>query len=193
MKKYIIALAATIMTLGASAQWGIQAGANFTDIKVSDVELSKDFFKSSTGYTAGLTFDYGLPLGLGINTGLLFIQRNIKMDDGTNTALDRFSSLELPLNLKYTLHTPLVAPFAIAGPYMDCGLWAQSDGEKLKYGDDLDRITWGLTIGAGVDIVSHLRVMYQYDWGLSNLSAKDVSDAVKTKARTHRISVGLLF
>ncbi len=201
MKKFIIAFAATFISLGASAQLGIQAGLNFTDLKLSDVTMSKDMFSSSTGWTAGLTYDVGLPLGLGINTGLLFIQRNVGEQDATvgtddpneRTALHRYSSLEIPLNLKYTFGLlPIVKPFVMAGPYMDCGIWNSQDGVKWDYGDRLNRITWGFTLGAGVDVVKHLRVMYQYDWGLTSLTTDEWSKATR-KSRTNRISLGILF
>ncbi len=191
MKKIIFAIAATLCTLGANAQFGIQAGANFTDLKLSDVSMSEDFISSATGYSVGVTYDFDLILGLGINTGLVFIQRNVKADYDGNKSLDRFSSLELPLNAKYTFELfPLVKPFAIAGPYVDCGLWSNNGA---SYGDELHRFTWGMTLGAGVDLLKHLRVMYQYDWGLSSLTADNVANAVKSKARSNRITLGVLF
>ncbi|MDR2885824.1 MAG: PorT family protein [Rikenellaceae bacterium] len=121
------------------------AGANFTDLKLSDVEFSDEFVKSATGYSFGLTYDIDLALGLGVNTGLVFIQHNVKFDDDSS------------------------------------------------YGDGLNRFSWGLAIGAGVDIVKVVRVMYQYDWGLSSLTADNVERAVNSKARSNRITVGILF
>ncbi len=199
MKKLVIAIAACVCALSASAQWGIQAGANFSTL--DNASISGAFLKTATGYSAGLTYDAKLFLGLGLNTGLHFIQRNVEEREvptgGTGGDLDflnRFSSLELPLNLKYQLHSPLISPFVIGGPYIDCGLWAQSNGEKLSYGDELNRFNFGVTLGLGVDIVKHLRVMYQYDWGLTDIAAdKDWAGYFDGNNRSHRVSVGILF
>lgn len=194
MKKCIIVIAAVFCTLGAHAQWGLQGGATFSTFKLSDVSNMSDKLKTSTGYTAGLTYDIGLPLGLGINTGLLFIQRNVEQDGTTGEVLDRFSSLELPLNLKYKFPLPAVTPFVVAGPYLDCGIWAKQGGKKVSYGEDLERFSWGFAMGAGVDLVKTVRVMYQYDWGLTNLNKEtDAQAYFKAKNRSHRISLGILF
>ncbi len=201
MKKIILSAFACLLAFGVSAQgkWGIQAGANFTDLKLSEVSMSDDMFSRATGYSAGLTYDINLPLGLGINTGLLFIQRKVESEvaqlggDGSKTFENRYSSLELPLNVKYRFMLPVVTPFIIAGPYLDCGLWAKQDGRKMDYGDDLERFTWGMTVGAGVDVFRHIRVMYQYDWGLTDLSAREAMDNITTKPRSQRLTLGILF
>jgi hypothetical protein len=194
MKKLIFTFAAAcLFALGARAQWVMVAGADFSDFKLSDAAHLGAKLESSTGYTFGVTRDFNFPMGLGIHTGLQFVQRNARLDDGVNENLDRYSSLEVPLNLKYRFNLLVAEPFLVGGPYVDYGLWAKQGGEKIKYGDDVKRVSWGMTLGAGVDVFKRLRIMYQYDWGLTEVKLGDMVDAATSKARGNRVTVGILF
>ncbi len=197
MKKIIVTCITCLLVLSASAQGrlGIQAGATFTDLKLSDASMDKDMFDSKTGFLAGITYDLKLVGPLSLNTGLFYVQRSVKEDGsatGDPSSTDRFSSIELPANLKFTFPLPVVNPFVIAGPYLDCGVSAKAGGKKLDYGDDLNRFNYGLAFGAGVDLFKRIRVMYQYDLGLSDMTTS-VADAIKTKPRGSRISAAILF
>ena len=120
-------------------------------------------FSLTAGYSAGITSDVNFGLGLGINTGLLFIQRNIEHENGSLKVTDHCSSLELPLNLKYQIKLPTISPFAIGGPYLDFGLGRKQWGHKTDYEKWSHRMSGGFTLGVGADIFKSVRVMYQYD------------------------------
>ncbi len=200
MKKAILILAGTLLCYAAQAQWGVQAGLTFNNLKRGDVSTADDMFHKSTGFLAGVTYDLNLIMGLGINTGLLYVQRNVKEENqmvGTDTdnppANDRFSNLELPLNLKYTFNIiPIVKPFATAGVYVDCGIGGKVLGKSIDYGETYNRWSSGLLLGLGVDVIKHIRVMYQYDMGLSDMTPS-AWDQTKVTSRTHRLSLGFIF
>ncbi len=199
MKKWIVLGWMCLAALGARAQWGVQVGATFTNLKLSDVAMSKDFLSTRTGFSAGITYDFKVIWGLGVNTGLLFVQRNVKErapEVGGEVEMDfvnRYSSIEIPVNLKYTFRMlPVVKPFVMAGVYFDCGVGATERDQKVTYGETLNRLGSGLLLGAGADLLGHLRVMYQYDLGLSDLVPDSWSN-IKTMNRGHRLSVGVFF
>ncbi len=196
MKKLILIAATLLLTLAGAAQgkWGIQGGATFSTLKFDKGSSVADKLETKSGFTLGLTYDFDLLGSLGINTGLHYVGRNVEHGGPDHTAMFKYASLELPLNVKLTLPLPVVHPFLMAGPYLDMGLSAKSGDEKIKFGDELKRFNYGIALGAGVDVLRTIRVIYQYDLGLSSMNTSAQS-ALKTdvKSRSHRVSVGIMF
>ena len=191
---------------GAQAKWGFQAGANFTTHKSlkSLNEIGPNVFHTATGYSAGFIYDLNLGLGLGVNTGLMFIKRNIEHESSGSKTLDRYSSIELPVNLKYQISLPIVSPFIIGGPYFDYGLRKKQWGYKIDYGNWRDKMSGGFTLGVGVDLVKTIRAIYQCDWGVNSFkkpghekfgssSSSLVPVPYRAKTLGSRISIGVFF
>lgn len=193
MKKIVILIIALLLTLGAAAQGrlGIEAGATFSTLKFDDNSSLGDKYNTKTGHLFGLTYDFDLIGPLGIHTALTYIRRNVEYDGSAGKATFHSSSLELPLNLKVTLPVPIVRPYLLLGPYLDYGLEKKQLDRQVK----MNRFNYGITLGAGVNILGTLRVSYLYDLGLSELgtSANDAIFDSDAKNRSHRLSVGVMF
>lgn len=197
MKKLILILLAGSLALSAAAQekfgrWGFQAGATFSTLEFDKGSTLGQKLETKSGLAFGITYDFDLIGSVGINTGLHYVHRNIgqKNAEGNSTTF-KSASIELPVNLKVTLPLLIVNPYLLAGPYLDCYVDAKDPQRQL----DFHRFNYGIALGAGIDLLNTLRVVYQYDLGLSSLttSANDALFNSDVKNRSHRISVGILF
>lgn len=196
MKKMLILAAALLVLAGtcASAQgrWGLQGGLTFSTIKFEKNSSVEEKYNTRTGWLMGLTYDADLLSSVGIQTGLTFVQRNVEHNAQAQSTTFKTASLELPLNVKVTLPVPVVNPYLLAGPYLDFSL-----DPRKRFDDQVkfNRFNYGIALGAGVNILGTLRVIYQYDLGLSKLGTS-TSDAIfnsDAKNRSHRLSVGVMF
>jgi hypothetical protein len=204
MKKTIFAvLAVCLFAAQAQAQWGIQAGVNVTTHQKFNNDDGPDTFQANAGYFVGATCDLKLFSDdhVGLNTGLLFVQRNVGQEKKGVKSTDRYSSLELPVNLKVQIPLPVVSPFVMGGIYFDYGLQKKQWGYTVDYDLWGGRLSGGFTLGAGVDISKTFRLTYQYDWGVNSFMHSDVDrngpssqpDPYTAKNRGHRMAFGILF
>lgn len=201
MKKIIfVMIVACLSAFSVQAKWGVQAGATFTTQNLLDYD-GPNVFHTATGRLAGITYDVNFGLGLGMNTGLLFIKRNIEQESSSSKALYRYSSIEFPINLKYQIPFPVIFPFVMGGPYIDYGRRQKQWGHKVSYDTWRDRMGGGFTFGAGVDIFKTIRVMYQCDWGVNSFIQPGTDGSgsplrtglYRAETRGSRVSIGILF
>ncbi len=196
MKKLILILLAGSLALSAAAQekfgrWGFQAGATFSTLEFDKGSTLGQKLETKSGLAFGITYDFDLIGSVGINTGLHYVQRNVGQQSVAGNSTFKSASLELPVNLKVTLPLLIVNPYLLAGPYLDCCVDTKDKARQL----DFRRFNYGIALGAGIDLLNTLRVVYQYDLGLSSLatSANDALFNTDVKNRSHRISIGILF
>jgi len=191
MKK--LCVIAVLLFLGAqlhAQKIGIKVGANLADAKIEDGGVSVDT-KSKIGFLVGVSADFKLIGGLGINTGIDFTQKGTKFNEDffgveVSTTLNY---LIIPARLAYTFEAGSLGIFIEAGPYFGYGLggkmkgtyMGQTEEEDITFGseeDDLKNPDIGISAGAGV-YVGPIRAAINYDPGLSNLSNFD-SESIKT-------------
>lgn len=148
----------------AQGRLGIKGGLNFNSLK--DVSQSiEDTWSKQTGYHIGLTYQAKVPfLGLGIQPELLFERRSSENGSGNTINMDY---LTLPVNIQIGLDLLLFRPFIMAGPYLS---YAIGKGELLGNvpWNDINRVDYGYTIGAGVDIW-RFQISGKYMWGQGKL------------------------
>ncbi len=126
---------------------GISAGANFTslsDIEAADREAT---FENASGWHIHLWFD--LPLGpVAVRPGIrymdmgqLFDQASIETVIGGVDEDQVVSLIEIPVDFRFRLATPLISPYVMAGPVL-----------RFPAGsDDEDRLeSFSLAGGAGI-------------------------------------------
>lgn len=215
MKKNILALVALVAAFTfatpsqAQVKFGVKAGLNLNSISFSDLQnLGGANFSNEnrSGFFAGVTADVTIPLaGLGVDASLLYDNRVIGMSAAvgseTAEANKTLHYISLPINLKYTLgFSSLASVYLATGPQFSWNVgdrnWSM---ENATSGWELKSSTFSWNVGAGVTVLSHLRIGYNYNIALgktAELTALGTAtNAVKGKLKnnTHQISLTYFF
>jgi hypothetical protein len=188
MKKIILsllflcsgALAASAQLL-PSVQFGLKAGANFSNLK--EVSVSSE---TRTGFLGGVWARVGAA-GFHFQPELYFSSKGSEGDQGTS----KFTTLDLPLLLGTRIGVGPLAARVQVGPVVSFVL-----DEENSLGDALGDVTefneyknqqFALTGGIGADI-SKLRADLRYEHGLSDVYSGNGDNNGKLKLWT--LSIG---
>lgn len=165
---------------------GIKGGATFSN--VSSAGVLPGALKSRTGYSIGLGYASGSPLGLGIE-GLYTQQGVTSTTPGDSRELNY---IDVPVYLRLGVPTPGISPFAYVGPQASFEVACHAGG-----GDCPDtgrpKTTYAGVIGAGLRLMGGLTVEGRYVYGLTDLKLNTVQSTGSYKSRTFMLLVGLGF
>ena len=194
-KKLSIIVAALAFAAAAHAQlpvkFGVKGGLNITKVK-----FDKDIYNTDnrSGFFIGPMAEFTVPVvGIGADIAVLYDQKGIKVEGKEET----LKYIDIPVNLKYTLGLSDVAAVYLAtGPEFSFNV---GDDKIFNKTYTLKSSTFSGNVGAGVKLLKHLQVGYNYNIGIGKTADVKVggiiSDAVggKMKNNTHQISVAVLF
>ncbi|ADV43039.1 porin family protein [Bacteroides helcogenes] len=202
---FIIAVCCMFMAMPAQAQlikWGVKGGVNLSKIDwKGGYDGNKD---NSTGFFIGPMAEVTIPIvGLGVDAALMYSQRGNKYDvQKGNTTVGSIDAkqqgIEIPINLKYTFGLgSMLGIYVAAGPdfffnFKDVdlsmlGLSGSSDNVDSK------KAQVGLNLGAGVKLLSHLQIGFNYQIPLGNsFELKNLGDA-SAKTKTWQVSAAYIF
>ena len=198
MKKIFSALLVAVcicMAMPAQAQinFGVKGGLNLSKASFSKADFKKDNF---TGVFIGPMAEFKIPVvGLGLDGALLFSQRGIEVE-GTKI---KQNGLDIPINLKYNIGLgSLLGVYLAAGPdfYFDFEKNKQVwDADDYRIRPDKKRTEVGINLGAGVKLVNHLQVGFNYNIPLGDSAKLIDSDAESAsyKTKTWQVSIAYLF
>ena len=193
MKKIISVLFVAIcigMAMPAQAQlkWGVKGGVN-----LAKVTFDKSDFRSDNmgGFFIGPMAEFTIPVvGLGVDASLLYSQKGVKADnDGVKQ-----SGLDIPVNLKYTIGLG-----SLLGIYLAAGPDFFFDFKGNKNGYDKKKAMVGINVGAGVKLVKHLQIGFNYNIPLGKSGEVSIADGVSAifkddyKTKTWQISAAYIF
>lgn len=194
MKRIISVLLVAVcigMAMPAQAQlkWGVKGGVNVAKVTFDDKLLKSD---NMAGFFIGPMAEFTIPVvGLGIDGSLLFSQKGIKAD---NDAVKQYG-LDIPVNLKYNIGLG-----SLLGVYLAAGPDFYFDFKGNENGYDKRRAMVGVNVGAGLKLVKHLQIGFNYNIPLGksgDVTWKDgVSSVFKAdsyKTKTWQISAAYLF
>ena len=170
-------IALCVMTFWSSdalraGDFGVTGGASFTGLK----DVSKDM---TTGYHAGITYKFHLPLGFAIQPSLLYHLKSSTVDlalqTGSLAGLD-VGYLELPVSFQWGPDLLLFRPFFDVSPFVGYALnndirHASARGvvETMKNKwDGINRLEYGLGIGGGLEIWK-IQIVARYNWNFGQL------------------------
>lgn len=155
--------------------FGLQAGIklNNSDVKCAGIEAD-----TKAGIEIGAFYEIALPVitTWKVNAGLLYSNHRFSLQDdyGNNTGITyHFSenNIKLPVKIRWQPDLGLIKPFINGGvysSYMFSGKIKDSDSrESLKYKDSKDKIDYGISIGVGVYLMSHIGLNINYDMGFA--------------------------
>jgi hypothetical protein len=137
--------------------------------------------------------EFTLPvIGLGVDAALLYDNKSVKVDSESKS----LHYIDIPINVKYTIGLgSLASVYGATGPQFSYNIGGKSilDGSYALNGSDF---SWN--IGAGVKLLGHLQVGYNYNIALGKTA--EVKDSQLTdyigksfKNNTHQISVAYMF
>jgi len=211
MRKNILSVVALVMAFvfasPAQAQFslGVKAGLN-----VTNMSFKSDLVKTNNraGFFAGVTAEFTVPLvGIGVDAAVQYEQRNVtdvnlsEDQQGYTSSAKALQYIAVPINIKYTLGLGSVAAvYAATGPQFSFNIGGKSLWENSY---ELKKSEFSWNIGAGVKLLSHLQVGYNYNIALGNTAEVNVQsatyDAFKKvigkngKTNTHQIHLTYWF
>ncbi len=183
----VVAALSLVSAFTADAgRFGVKAGVNVTNL---DVQAG---IPPVLGYSAGLTWQWNLPLGFAIQPDLLYHVKASRLSE-INSETFGMGYVELPVNLQWGLRFAQdnVRVFAQASPFIGYAIAqsgeinpirtgnAEIDGALSSSGLDkwtnINRFSYGAGLGLGVQLWG-LQVTAQYTWNLGQLvNIKDTS------------------
>jgi hypothetical protein len=203
MKKLILPLAFTLLSLGVSAQITVIPKIGFSLSRIAASE--DDEGTSKFGFVLGAALAYSLEdknIPITLQPELLFAQKGVNYSDDDGDAKTSLSYLEIPLLVKY--HFGADRQFYLnAGPSLSFGVGGQvkysfdgeSETEKVKFGsgeeDHLKGTDFGFQIGGGILINKKFMLDLRYGLGLSNIANTEDESNYTEKNRSLQITFGL--
>ena len=193
-----------MFSLAAEAQlkFGVRAGANLVDMKMSDgvKNLSGN---NRSGFYVGPTIKFGLPVtGLGIDASAVYDQRTSDVaytNEQGNPDSERVTAraISIPINVRYGFNVSIVELFAFAGPQFAFNL------SKSKY-LGANEWTWrssnlSVNVGLGFCVLDKVEVKVNYNVACGKTGEVNVWDATKTtvvdsfKSRYNSWQVGVAY
>ena len=187
MKKIIVAIVAALtFALPSSARinWGLKAGMNISNINFSSETFNKN---NRCGYFVGPQMDITIPIiGLGFDAALLYENKSVSNGETDET----LNYVDLPINVKYTIgFSSLASVYLATGPQFS---WNLGDNTIFENSYSLKSSQFYWNVGAGVTVLSKIRVGYTYNIPCGATAEASVGN-VDFKNRTHQIHLTYLF
>ncbi|WP_287677226.1 porin family protein [Bacteroides sp.] len=155
----LVIMVCLLLAVPAQAQvkFGLKGGLDVSklDNKVGD---------NTTGFFVGPMVDVTLPIiGLGIDVAALYSQSGL---DVNNKNSEKLKSVEIPVNLKWTLGLgSTLGVYVAAGPQFGFSI---NDGWKQLM-EESNKSFVSVNVGAGLKLLRHLQVGVNYNIGASKL------------------------
>lgn len=180
----------------AQAQFGVKAGiytSQFSDIK--DFKL-----KNNVGIQAGVLYKLHVTPSFVVQPELLYVAKEGKLEaketgDPRQDGRYGLRSLQLPVGLQYGPNLVVARPFVQVVPYLS---YAIGKGGLAGDWDDLNRLAYGIGLGAGVDVWK-FQFNARYNWDFSKVGDGEKglkvagSEWKASKARGIEFSVAFTF
>ena len=196
---------------------GIKAGGNMTNMLIKDDEETlSDDFKMKPGFLVGAVCEIPLSDVIYFEPGLLITTKGYKYSEsetlfGITMDVEQSMNnyyLDIPLNFKAAFEMGDAKIYGAAGPLVGIGLSGKlkskitgagldtDETETIEWGsdaeeDDLKRLDFGVSIGAGVEL-NALQIGLFYNLGLANISSY-TDDGATIQNRGLGLSVAWFF
>ncbi|MFA6618776.1 MAG: porin family protein [Candidatus Neomarinimicrobiota bacterium] len=187
-KLLIVLFVLTMVTASYAQTFGIKAGLNLSNMVQKDDTFNySENYQMNPGFHVGPTAEFSFNEFLSLEAGVLLSTKGyastteiLSTTTKTNTML---LYLDIPVTAKINVDLGDLGVFGAFGPYLGVGLSGKakvktiignietSGDSEITWGEDgsYNRLDFGLTMGAGVDLNSLLVGVY-YNLGLINVS-----------------------
>lgn len=169
----IVLMAAMLVAIPAKAgiNFGIKGGYNITNFSFSEDVIAKD---NQQGFFIGPSLKIGIPvLPIGFEIAALYDQRDAKLGGEKISQ----KSINIPINVRYELGLgDMAGIYVAAGPQFGFNI-----GDKSFNFDDvadykLKDSNLSINLGAGVRLVKHLEIGFNYNIALGKTGEFNVID-----------------
>lgn len=190
MKRLGIALAVAALAFGVnmSAQhfdntrFGITAGVTSSSSKIKNVDT-----KSISLFHAGVALEAPLGGGFAIQPEILYQVKGLSLDkwgDSTgNQIADGFQTkvgfVEVPVQIQWGPDLVAFRPYGFVEPFIGYQISSNGKGEAKSLSKELQKMEYGLSLGAGLDI-SHIQLSAKYFWNFGSVYKSDVAKTGST-------------
>ncbi len=171
----IVALVATATV--AHAQFGIIGGwtSSNTSINISNF---KENFKGLDNFHAGIAYHAKLPIGFALQPELTYEMKGAKINTEhfvSGLSSTKSHGIELGLGVQWGVDLLIARPFVVAEPFIGyvfktneqysvgTSQYSVSVEEINKFLNDAkNKLEYGISLGAGVDIVRHIQISVKW-------------------------------
>lgn len=174
-------------------RFGVKGGIN-----VSSVHLNSDLLKADnvTGFQIGPMVETTIPLiGVGVDAAILYAQKGMDIKSEIKSVEVKTDYIDIPVNLKWKFGIPLVKGYLAAGPYASFRVGGDKFWdipESIVGQVKAKSFSAGLNFGAGLELIKHLQVGFNYGLGLSdNYRAEKFN--MNAKNRGWSVTASILF
>ena len=190
MKRLGIALAVAALAFGVnmSAQhfdntrFGITAGVTSSSSKIKNVDT-----KSISLVHAGVALEAPLGGGFAIQPEILYQVKGLSLDkwgDSTgNQIAEGFQTkvgfVEVPVQIQWGPDLVAFRPYGFVEPFIGYQISSNGKGEAKSLSKELQKMEYGLSLGAGLDI-SHIQLSAKYFWNFGSVYQSDVAKTGST-------------
>lgn len=196
----IMVAVAMFMATPANAQFkfGLKAGLNVSKVSF-DKDIAKNAIDSRTGFFVGPMAEFTVPIiGLGADVALLYDNKGVEVEGVSET----LQYIDIPINVKYSIGLgSIVGVYVATGPQFSYNIGGK---QIFKHTYSLKSSEFSWNVGAGVKLLGHLQVGYNYNIGIGKTGEMDsaLGEAAgvagkfingDVKNNTHQISVAYLF
>ena len=186
----VVALMMVTPALAQLIKFGVKGGVNLSELDIDGgYEGNKD---NATGFFIGPMAEFTIPIvGLGVDVAALYNQSGAKAQSGNEEVSQTFKSIEVPVNLKWTLGLgSTLGAYIAAGPQFGFNVGSGHFTESF----DMKSCNTSFNVGAGVKLLGHLQAGVNYNFGLSKM-ARSVDDqmTIEMKRNTWQISLAYMF
>ena len=146
----------------AQVKFGLKGGYNITSMSISSDVVKKS---NQTGFFVGPTAKFTLPIvGLGIDAAALYDQREAKLDNGTESSTVSEKSINIPINLRYSIGLgSLASIYLAAGPQFGFNIGGKNYNWSEGTNYELKKSNISINVGAGVTLANHLEIGCTYN------------------------------
>lgn len=191
----IVLMAAMLVAIPAKAgiNFGIKGGYNITNFSFSEDVIAKD---NQQGFFIGPSLKIGIPvLPIGFEIAAIYDQRDAKLEGEKISQ----KSINIPINVRYELGLgDMAGIYVAAGPQFGFNIgdkkFSFSNANDYKMKDS----NLSLNLGAGIRLVSHLEIGFNYNIALGKTGEFNEVDGAKNlvgngKANAWQISAAYYF
>jgi opacity protein-like surface antigen len=192
MKKLYTTLAIAIALLvaipsQAQLNWGVRAGANLVNMKMSSDILGS---KNKAGFYAGTTIKFTVPLvGLSFDASALYDQRTAKVTADANGVEEEVKqqTIQIPINVRYGVGLGDMANvFLFAGPQFGFNVSKKYENWSWKSSQ------FSVNVGIGATLLKHIEVKANYNV-VCGKSASAIAEGFKGNSRYNAWQLGLAY
>lgn len=191
----IVLMAAMLVAIPAKAgiNFGIKGGYNITNFSFSEDVIAKD---NQQGFFIGPSLKIGIPvLPIGFEIAALYDQRDAKLEGEKISQ----KSINIPINVRYELGLgDMAGIYVAAGPQFGFNIGDKKFSFSNTNDYEMKDSNLSLNLGAGIRLVSHLEIGFNYNIALGKTGEFNEVDGAKNlvgngKANAWQISAAYYF